>query len=70
MPPATAPALAPRRLGSAGEHRPLDGYGVLSDLRDLAARKDGSDFRRRLEALRAEHARKPTLIERLQKVGL
>jgi hypothetical protein len=43
---------------------------VPSKLRDLAARKDGSDFRRRLEALRAEHARKPTLIERLQKVGL
>jgi len=43
---------------------------VLTDLRDLAARKDGSDFRRRLEALRTEHARKPTLIERLQKVGL
>jgi hypothetical protein len=35
----------------------------------LAARNDGSDFRRRLEALRTEHARKPTLVERLQKVA-
>jgi len=40
---------------------------LLVDLRDLAARKDGSDFRLRLEALRAEHARKPTLIERLRR---
>jgi hypothetical protein len=40
------------------------------DLRDLAARKDGVDFRRRLGALRVEHARKPMLIERLQKAGL
>lgn len=43
---------------------------VLIDLRDLAARKDGSDFRRRLEVLRTENARKPRLIERVQKVGL
>jgi hypothetical protein len=43
---------------------------LLTDLRDLAARKEGAEFRRRLEALRAEHARKPTLIERLHKAGL
>jgi hypothetical protein len=43
---------------------------LLADLRDLAARKDGADFRHRLAALRVEHARKPTLIERLQKAGL
>jgi hypothetical protein len=43
---------------------------LLIDLRDLAARKDAADFRRRLEALRAEHARKPTLIERLHEAGL
>jgi hypothetical protein len=43
---------------------------LLADLRDLAARKDGADFRRRLEALRVEHARKRTLIERLKKAGL
>ena len=43
---------------------------VLADLRDLASRKDGSDFRRRVEALRTAHARKPTLIARLDKVGL
>ena len=42
----------------------------LVDLRDLAARKDGSDFRRRVAALRTAHARKPTFIERLQKAGL
>jgi hypothetical protein len=47
-----------------------EAVGLLIDLRDLAARKDGADFRRRLEALRAEHARKPTLIERLHKAGL
>ncbi len=43
---------------------------LLVDLRDLAARESGGDFRRRLEALRAEHARKPSLIERLRKAGL
>lgn len=43
---------------------------LLVDLRDLAARSDGADFRPRLEALRAEHARKPTLIDRLHKAGL
>ncbi len=43
---------------------------LLADLRDLAARKDGAEFRRRLEALRAEHARKPTLIERLHRAGM
>ena len=43
---------------------------LLTDLRDLAARNDRSDFRRRLEALRAEHASKPTLIARLRKAGL
>jgi hypothetical protein len=32
---------------------------LLTDLRDLAARKGGADFRRRLEALRVEHARSP-----------
>ena len=47
-----------------------EAIGLLADLRDLAARTDGADFRRRLEALRAEHARKPALIERLQKVAL
>jgi hypothetical protein len=43
---------------------------LLVDLRDLAARKDGADFRRRLEGLRVEHSRKPTLIGRLLKAGL
>jgi hypothetical protein len=47
-----------------------EAIGILADLRDLAARKDGADFRSRLEALRAEHARKPTLIERLRKDAL
>ena len=42
---------------------------VLLDLRDLAARK-GADFQRRVEELRSAHARKPTLIARLQKAGL
>jgi hypothetical protein len=43
---------------------------LLVDLRDVAARKGGTDFQRRVEELRAAHARKPTLIERLQKAGL
>jgi hypothetical protein len=43
---------------------------LLTDLRDLAARKDGAEFGRRIEELRAEHARKSTLIERLHKAGL
>ena len=36
----------------------------------IAARKDGADFRQRLEALRTAHVRKPTLIDRLHKAGL
>ena len=43
---------------------------LLVDLRDLAARKDGADFPRRVEALRTAHARKPTFIDRLRKAGL
>jgi len=43
---------------------------LLVDLRDLAARNGGVDFQRRVEALRAAHARKPTFIDRLQKAGL
>jgi uncharacterized Zn finger protein len=42
---------------------------LLTDLRDLAARKDGADFRCQLEVLRAENARKRTLIERLHRAG-
>lgn len=42
----------------------------LVDLRELAALEGGADFRRRVEALRHAHARKPTLIERLHKAGL
>lgn len=44
---------------------------LLVDLRDLAAR-DGkaSEFDARINAFRAAHARKPTLIKRLQKAGL
>jgi hypothetical protein len=43
---------------------------LLVDLRDLAARKGGTDFQRRVEDLRAAHARKPTLVDRLHKAGL
>lgn len=43
----------------------------LVDLRDLAARKGKTEeYCTRLEALRAAHARKPTLIERMRKAGL
>jgi hypothetical protein len=41
----------------------------LVNLRDLAERKDGADFQRRVEALRSAHARKPTFIARLEKAG-
>lgn len=44
--------------------------GLLVDLRDLAARNGGADFRSRLEALRAANARRPAFLERLAKAGL
>jgi hypothetical protein len=47
-----------------------EALALLEDLRGLAACNDGGDFRRRLEALRGEHARKATLIKRLHKLGL
>jgi hypothetical protein len=43
---------------------------LLADLRDLDSRAKGVDFQMRMEALRQAHARKPTLIERLNKAGL
>lgn len=43
---------------------------LLMDLRDLAAQKSGADFQRRVEELRAAHARKETFVDRLQKAGL
>jgi hypothetical protein len=43
---------------------------LVADLRDLAARKDELGFRRHVEALRAAHRSKPTLIARLDKAGL
>ncbi len=43
---------------------------LLMDLRDLAARKSSADFQRRVEELRAAHARKETFVDRLQKAGL
>jgi hypothetical protein len=52
----------PKNYDHATEH--------LVDLRDLAARKDAAGFRRRIETLRAAHARKPTFISRLDKAGL
>jgi hypothetical protein len=42
----------------------------LLDLRDLAARGRGGDFRLRIESLRQAHARKPAFIKRLAKAGL
>lgn len=47
-----------------------EAVALLADLRDLAARAGGGDFGIRLEALRAEHARKGTLIDRIRKAGL
>ena len=43
---------------------------LLVDLRDLHARTGGGNFRLRTEALRREHARKPSFIDRLAKAGL
>jgi hypothetical protein len=43
---------------------------LLADLRDLAARKDELGFRRQIEALRAAHGGKRTLIARLDRAGL
>lgn len=43
---------------------------VLVELRDLAAGKDGADFRSRIEELRATHARKPSLLDRLGKARM
>jgi hypothetical protein len=44
---------------------------LLVDLRDLAARQGkAKEFGARLDALRASHTRKPSLIERLRKAGL
>ena len=43
---------------------------LLVDLRDLAARTGGDDFRKRLDALRTAHSGKRTFIERLCKAGL
>lgn len=43
---------------------------MLVDLRDLAARTDGGDFQRRLDALRTAHAGKRTFIDRMRKAGL
>jgi len=43
---------------------------ILVDLRELASRDTGGDFRLRLEALRQVQARKPSFIERLRKAGL
>jgi hypothetical protein len=47
-----------------------EALAVLEDLRDLAARNDGADFRCRLEMLRAAHARKAKFIEKLHKAGV
>lgn len=69
----TEPALWKRVDGLVATKQPRrydEAVELLTDLRDLAARKDGADFWRGLEVLRAEHVRKPTLIERLHKAGL
>lgn len=46
--------IATRQPGSYDE-----AVRLLTDLQELSARGDGAVFRRRIEALRAEHARKP-----------
>jgi len=43
---------------------------LLKDLKDLADRQGSSDFQLRIAALRAAHARKSALMDRLRKLGL
>jgi hypothetical protein len=43
---------------------------LLVDLRDLTDQKRGGEFRVRVEALRAAHVRKPTLLERISRAGI
>ena len=43
---------------------------ILIDLRDLAATSKTDDFARRIEVFRQTHARKPSLMERLEKLGM
>jgi hypothetical protein len=43
---------------------------LLGDLRDLAARGDSAGFQLQLAAFRNTHARKPSLLARLQQAGL
>ena len=58
------------RLIAAKQQKSCDrAIALLRDLRDLAARSDGSDFSFRLEALREEHRRKYKLVERLDEVA-
>lgn len=47
-----------------------EAVALLTDLRDLAARRDGVGFRRQVETLRAAHGGKRALMARLEKVGL
>ncbi len=47
-----------------------EAVGLLLDLRELAARKDPAAHRLQMQALRARHARKSALIDRLDKAGL
>ena len=47
-----------------------EAVGLLGDLRDLATRKDQAAHRFQMEALRTRHARKPALIDRLDKAGV
>ena len=43
---------------------------LLADLKEIASRKPGGEFARRVEAARAAHAQKPALLRRLAKAGL
>jgi hypothetical protein len=48
-----------------------EAVALLTDLRDLAQRSSRSEeFRRKLQAIRLTHARKPSFLERLHKAGL
>ncbi len=62
------------RVESLIATRQPNGYkqaiSLLVDLRDLARRRKGGNFRRRLKALRSEHAGKPAFIERLRSARL
>jgi len=69
--PEAAWAEAKTLIGTKVPARYDDAVALLADLRDLARRDSQAlEFGRRFAALREEHRRKPTLIDRFDRAGL